>query len=241
MGEAPVPGDFLFPRRHSLMRENTLMGRAVCHQCGRAQSHATKIRCPDCPPPPVHFASARAAFRYDGSLADAIRVFKYSQRLELGRTLAHAMFMAFVRLENGLQVLVLEDPRLPLQTDRLEQRRVECFAAFRGASGLSVFDILRPRADDLRLLPLPRSRHEGQPKQQQDEVRDLAGHEAGSSLRRVGWLGRGPAREQPSLRVRQPTADSRQPSAVSRHDTGTHAYLLPLPLPSSRRGACGIP
>ncbi len=77
------------------------MGRSVCPFCGSAVRQPSTRRCERCPRPVAHFQSARAAYRYDSRMAEAIQAFKYNQRYELGRALARAMFMAFVRLADG--------------------------------------------------------------------------------------------------------------------------------------------
>ena len=69
------------------------VGRAVCPLCGAAVVRSVKRRCPRCPREPVYFASARAAYLYQGALRDAIHAFKYKRRMELRRPLARAMFM----------------------------------------------------------------------------------------------------------------------------------------------------
>jgi len=82
------------------------MGRSVCPFCGSATRSpsarpSAPRRCEHCPRPVAHFQSARAAYRYDTRMAEAVQAFKYNQRYELGRALARAMFMAFVRLAEG--------------------------------------------------------------------------------------------------------------------------------------------
>ena len=69
------------------------VGQTVCPLCGAAVVRSVKRRCPRCPKEPVYFASARAAYLYQGTLREAIHAFKYKRRMELGRPLARAMFM----------------------------------------------------------------------------------------------------------------------------------------------------
>ena len=69
------------------------VGPVVCPTCGRPAERALAKRCRRCPAEPVYFASARAAFLYRDDLAEAVRLFKYNRRFELGRMLARAMFM----------------------------------------------------------------------------------------------------------------------------------------------------
>ncbi len=74
------------------------MGRSICSFCGSAVRQPSTRRCEQCPRPEAYFQSARAAYRYDTQMAEAIQAFKYNQRYELGRALARAMFMVLVRL-----------------------------------------------------------------------------------------------------------------------------------------------
>lgn len=97
-----VCSDVLRPEDQTLCKHcrssfKTLM-RPLCPTCGAPMKKPGPGKCPRCPKT-THFQHARAAFRYDGALADAIQSLKYSQHFELGRTLAHAMFMALVKLE----------------------------------------------------------------------------------------------------------------------------------------------
>ncbi|HUT25320.1 MAG TPA: ComF family protein [Sumerlaeia bacterium] len=91
-GERLEAGDDTICRRCRASIEQ--IGRGVCPLCGHPTPRAVGRRCPNCPPAPVHFDSARAAFLYRGAFAEMFRSFKYGHRLELGLPLARAMFMA---------------------------------------------------------------------------------------------------------------------------------------------------
>ncbi|MBN1868035.1 ComF family protein [Candidatus Sumerlaeota bacterium] len=69
------------------------IGRMVCPTCGSRATTRVKNRCRECPPRPVWFESARAAFLYTGFLPETFYMFKYSRHPELGEPLARLMFM----------------------------------------------------------------------------------------------------------------------------------------------------
>lgn len=78
------------------------VGIAVCPRCGNRITDLARAsgRCRHCPPEPVYFATACAAFHYRTSMRQAIHRFKYEHHHELGRPLAQAMFAAFLRRED---------------------------------------------------------------------------------------------------------------------------------------------
>ncbi len=72
----------------------------ICAACGSWLGTKTKRgKCPKCPGMDLYFSATHVPFYYRGAMADAIRNFKYRNRVEMAQPLARAAFMVLLKRE----------------------------------------------------------------------------------------------------------------------------------------------
>jgi len=101
----------------------SLLPGALCPRCGtpfgspEALTHSPAHACRSCREEPPEYDQALAVGQFEGSLRDAIHLFKYRPSRALGRPLG-AWMAANVRLQPGIDLLM----PVPLHTRRLRER-----------------------------------------------------------------------------------------------------------------------
>jgi ComF family protein len=68
--------------------------RPLCAVCGAPLGNRVieKEYCPDCPPKPIHFDTARAPLLYDGPVVPGIIAMKFNRRLEMAEYFGRILF-----------------------------------------------------------------------------------------------------------------------------------------------------
>jgi ComF family protein len=91
----------------------------VCKTCGCPDARVkNEVKCTNCPPGQVWFASARAVAVFSGVAQTLVAKLKYQHRLEYAPVIARAMANDFVRAGGTADIII----PVPLHSTRLRER-----------------------------------------------------------------------------------------------------------------------